>query len=196
VSFEVGPGEVVALTGPSGCGKSTLLKVLLGFVTPDEGAVHLGSFDLAALDPDAWRTQVAWVPQRPHLFAGTLAENIALGRPETTLRQLERAVQDAGLAELVASLPAGLDTVLGEGGSGLSAGERQRLALARAFVRDAPLLLLDEPTANLDGDTEDQVLDAVRRLVRGRTALVVAHRPALAAMADRVVVLEGSEVVS
>jgi thiol reductant ABC exporter CydD subunit len=194
VTLTVAPGEVVALTGPSGCGKTTLLKVLLGFARPLSGTVRIGSCDLADLDPDAWRAQVAWVPQRPHLFAGSLADNIALGRPGATAGQLRRAVADAGLTDLVARLPGGLETTLGEGGSGLSAGERQRLALARAFLRDAPLLLLDEPTANLDGDTEDQVLDAVRRLVRGRTAVVVAHRPALAALADRVVRLQPTDV--
>lgn len=187
LNLRVGPGEVVALSGPSGCGKSTLLKVLLGFVQPAAGTVRIGSTDLADLDADAWRAQVAWVPQRPHLFAGSLADNIALGRPDATTEQLRQAVDDAGLGSLIARLPEGLDTVVGEDGTGLSAGERQRLALARAFLRDAPLLLLDEPTANLDGETEDEVLRAVRRLVGGRTALVVAHRPALAAMADRVV---------
>jgi thiol reductant ABC exporter CydD subunit len=189
VSLRVGPGEVVALTGPNGCGKSTLLKVLLGFVSPAAGVVRIGATDLAVLDADVWRAQVAWVPQRPHLFAGSLAENIALGRPGAPVGELHRAVAQAGLTDLVARLPQGLDTVLGEGGAGLSGGERQRLALARAFMRDAPLLLLDEPTANLDGDTEDQVLAAVRRLVRGRTVIVVAHRPALAAVADRVVAM-------
>ena len=194
VSLQVAPGEVVALTGPSGCGKSTLLKVLLGFVAPGAGAVRIGPVDLGGLDADLWRAQVAWVPQRPHLFAGTLADNIALGRPDASPTELRRAVDDAGLADVVERLPEGLGAVLGEGGAGLSAGERQRVALARAFLRDAPLLLLDEPTANLDGDTEDQVLHAVRRLVRGRTTLIVAHRPALAAMADRVVSLRHAEV--
>jgi len=191
LSLRVAQGEVVALIGPSGCGKSTLLKVLLGFVRPAAGTVRIGPTDLSDLDADAWRAQVAWVPQRPHLFAGSLADNIALGRPNATGEQLRRAVVDAGLASLVRRLPHGLDTVVGEDGAGLSAGERQRLALARAFLRDAPLLLLDEPTANLDGETEDEVLSAVRRLVVGRTALVVAHRPALAAMADRVVGVMG-----
>ena len=194
LDLRVAPGEVVAVTGPSGCGKSTLLKVLLGFVRPASGSVRLGPVDLADLDADAWRSQVAWVPQRPHLFAGSIADNISLGRPDATVDELRRAVDDAGLTTLVARLPEGLATVLGEGGAGLSAGERQRLALARAFLRDAPLLLLDEPTANLDGDTEDQVLEALRQLVRGRTALVVAHRPALAGIADRVITLARTEV--
>jgi thiol reductant ABC exporter CydD subunit len=193
-SLAVQPGEVVAVVGPSGCGKSTLLGVLLGFVTPERATVRVGDVDLATIDPDAWRRSVAWVPQRPHLFATSIADNIRLGRPDASAEEVARAVADAGLTELVARLPGGLDARLGEGGAGLSAGERQRVALARAFLRDAPLLLLDEPTANLDGETEAQVVDAVRRLVRGRTAVIVAHRPALIALADRVIVLAAVQV--
>ena len=147
----------------------------------------MGDTDLGDLDPDAWRTQVAWVPQRPHLFARSIADNVRLGRPDAGDDDVRAAITDAGLDEVVARLPMGLDTVLGHDGAGLSAGERQRVALARAFVRDSPLLLLDEPTANLDGRTEECVLDAVRRLMVGRTALIVAHRPSLLAMADRVI---------
>jgi ATP-binding cassette, subfamily C, bacterial CydCD len=186
----VAPGETVALCGPSGCGKSTLLSVVLGLRSPDAGTVTLGGVDLADLDVEAWRRQIGWVPQRPHLFARSLSDNVRLGRPHASDDEVAAALDDAGLSEVVRRLPFGADTVLGQSGWGLSAGERQRLALARAFVRDAPLLLLDEPTANLDRETEASVLMAVRRLMEGRTALVVAHRPALAALADRVVELE------
>jgi thiol reductant ABC exporter CydD subunit len=187
ITLTVEPGEVLAVTGPSGSGKSTLLAVLLGFVQPDAGVVRVGDVELAALDPDAWRRRIAWVPQRPHLFASSVADNIRLGRPEAGLGDVRHAAAMAGLGELLDRLPSGLDTVLGQDGAGLSAGERQRVALARAFLRDAPLLLLDEPTANLDGRTEADVLDAVSRLAAGRTVVLVAHRPALLSLADRVV---------
>ncbi|MCX5377147.1 thiol reductant ABC exporter subunit CydD [Streptomyces sp. NBC_00091] len=187
VSFAVEPGECVALTGPSGAGKSTLLGVLLGFVTPTAGRVRVGEADLSALSLDQWRERIAWVPQRPHLFAGSIAENVRLARPEARDDAVEAALRDAGAWEFVSALPRGADTLLGEGGAGLSAGQRQRLALARAFLADRPVLLLDEPTAALDGETEAAVVEAVRRLAVGRTVLLVVHRPALLAVADRIV---------
>jgi thiol reductant ABC exporter CydD subunit len=190
ISIAVEPGEVVAITGPSGCGKSTLLAVLLGFVAPQEGSVQLGGVDLARLDPDAWRARISWMPQRPHLFAASIAENIRLGRPDATGEQVWDAVVAAGLEDVVNAKPGGLEAMLGDRGSGLSVGERQRVALARAFLRDAPVLLLDEPTANLDGATEETVLAALGRLVRGRTVILVAHRPPLVELADRVLRLD------
>ncbi|MFD8257526.1 thiol reductant ABC exporter subunit CydD [Streptomyces griseoluteus] len=193
VSFSVEPGETVALIGPSGAGKSTLLSVLLGFVGPTAGRVRVGGADLADLDLEEWRSKIAWVPQRPHLYAGTIAENVRLARPDADDTAVRRALGDAGALEFVDALPAGADTVLGEDGSGLSAGQRQRLALARAFLADRPVLLLDEPTAALDGATEADVVAAVRRLSVGRTVLLVVHRPALLEVADRVVRLELSE---
>ncbi|MGW7456986.1 thiol reductant ABC exporter subunit CydD [Streptomyces sp. NPDC054797] len=193
VSLTVGPGECVALTGPSGAGKSTLLQVLLGFVSPTAGRVRIAGVDLAELSPAQWREQIAWVPQRPHLFAGTLAENVRLARPAASDAEVATALQDAGAGDFVAALPRGADTLLGEGGAGLSAGQRQRLALARAFLADRPVLLLDEPTAALDGETEAGVVDAVRRLAVGRTVLLVVHRPALLAVADRVVPLAAGD---
>ncbi|WP_055525141.1 thiol reductant ABC exporter subunit CydD [Streptomyces graminilatus] len=190
VSFAVGAGETVALVGPSGAGKSTLLHALLGFVRPMEGRVSVGGADLAGLDLEQWRSRVAWVPQRPHLFAGSIAENVRLARPDADDTAVRRALADAGALEFVDALPEGVRTALGEDGAGLSAGQRQRLALARAFLADRPVLLLDEPTAALDGETEAEVVAAVRRLAVGRTVLLVVHRPALLAVADRVVRLE------
>ncbi|OKJ22760.1 ABC transporter [Streptomyces sp. CB00316] len=189
-SLTVEPGETVALVGPSGVGKSTLLNVVLGFAVPDEGRVRVGGQDLAELDLERWRSRIAWVPQRPHLFAGTIAENVRLARPDADDEAVVAALRDAGAYDFVAELPDGERSLLGEDGAGLSAGQRQRLALARAFLADRPLLLLDEPTASLDGETEAGVVDAVRRLAAGRTVLLVVHRPALLAVADRVVTLE------
>ncbi|MEV7795347.1 thiol reductant ABC exporter subunit CydD [Streptomyces sp. NPDC087512] len=190
VSLDVAPGETVALVGPSGAGKSTLLHALLGFVGPSEGRISIGGADLADIDPAQWHSRVAWVPQRPHLFAGSVAENVRLARPEADDDAVRRALRDAGALEFVDALPDGAGTVLGEDGAGLSAGQRQRLALARAFLADRPVLLLDEPTAALDGATEAEVVAAVRRLAAGRTVLLVVHRPALLEIADRVVRLE------
>ncbi|MGC5029945.1 thiol reductant ABC exporter subunit CydD [Micromonospora sp. DT229] len=194
VSLTIRPGERIAIIGPSGAGKSTLLGLLLGFVTPTRGRVTVGGVDLAEADLDGWRRQVAWVPQRAHLFAASLADNIRLGTPEAPATAVEKAVSDAALDEVIAALPDGLDTLLGERGHGLSSGQRQRVALARAFLRDAPVVLLDEPTARLDSAAEAAVLSATHRLVAGRTALLVAHRPALLADADRILRVEDGRV--
>ncbi|SCL61542.1 thiol reductant ABC exporter subunit CydD [Micromonospora chersina] len=194
VTLTIRPGERVAVIGPSGAGKSTLLHLLLGFVTPTAGRVTVDGVDLAGVDLDAWRRELAWVPQRAHLFAGSLADNIRLGAPDTPDAALAGAVTDAALDEVVAALPDGLGTTLGERGHGLSSGQRQRVALARAFLRDAPLVLLDEPTARLDSASEAVVLAATRRLVAGRTALLVAHRPALLEDADRILRVEDGRV--
>ncbi|MGW6139013.1 thiol reductant ABC exporter subunit CydD [Streptomyces sp. NPDC055140] len=188
--FEVAPGETVALVGPSGVGKSTLLSAALGFVRPQAGRVLVGGADLAGLDRAAWHARVAWVPQRPQLYAGSIADNVRLVRPDASPAEVEEALREAGAQDFVRALPDGADTLLGEDGAGLSAGQRQRLALARAFLADRPVVLLDEPTAALDGETEAGIVEAVRRLAAGRTVLLVVHRPALLAVADRVVRLD------
>ncbi|MDN5860375.1 MAG: thiol reductant ABC exporter subunit CydD, partial [Pseudonocardia sp.] len=191
VSLVIAPGERVAVVGPSGAGKSTLLHLLLGFVTPDEGRVLVDGVDLRELDVEAWRRAIGWVPQHPHLFAGSVADNIRLGRAEAACSDVRAAARAARADGFVEELPDGYDTVLGERGAGLSAGQRQRIALARAYLRDAPLVLLDEPTARLDLAGEDAVVKAATRLLAGRTAVLVAHRPALLAAADRMIRLDG-----
>jgi ATP-binding cassette subfamily C protein CydCD len=188
-SLVLSPGETLALVGPSGGGKTTLLNVLLGFTEPAAGRVLVEGTPLSEFDPGSWRSQIAWVPQRPYLFAGTIAENVRLARPDATDAQVRAALGDAGALDFVRDLGA----PLGEGGAGLSAGQRQRIALARAFLADRPLLLLDEPTANLDGETEAAVVAAVRRLAVGRTVLLVVHRPALLAIADRTLQVGGPQ---
>jgi ATP-binding cassette, subfamily C, bacterial CydCD len=195
LSLAIRPGEVLALAGPSGCGKSTVISVLLGLLMPTDGSVRVGGIAFEDLDIAAWRGQLAWMPQQPFLFRGSILENVRAGRAEASEADVTAALDGAGLLEVVRALPHGVHTPLGERGAGLSAGERQRLALARALVRDASLLLLDEPTANLDGATERNVIETIARLSKGRTVLLSAHRPALLALADRVVRLTPQPVV-
>ena len=189
------PGDRIALVGPSGGGKSTLVGLLLGFVTPSAGQITVDGADLAELDLGGWRQRLAWVPQRAHLFAATLAENIALGTPDATRDHIESAALEAHLGDVIGALPGGLDTPLGERGHGLSSGERQRLALTRAFLRTrSELILLDEPTARLDAKSEQAVIDATERLIAGRTAVFVAHRPAMLRLATRVIRVDGGRL--
>jgi ATP-binding cassette subfamily C protein CydD len=185
----------VAVVGESGAGKSTILSLLLRFATPRAGRILAGETDLADVSPDAWRDRIAWVPQRTHLFAGTIAENIRLGNPDATGAELRRAATLAGALPFIEDLPSGFDTPVGEGGEGLSGGERQRIALARAFLRDAPLVLLDEPTAHLDATTAAEIETVIARLSAGRTVMVVAHHPGLALAADRVLHVGGGLVL-
>lgn len=197
VSFTVRGGEMVALAGPSGVGKTTLLEVLAGLVSADEGTVVAagpdGSVPVAELDPSAWRSHVGYVAQEPYLFPGSVADNVRLAAPAATAAEIMDALASVGLGGLDPAMP------LGEGGSGLSTGQRRRIAIARAVVRDAPLLLLDEPTAGLDEATERQVLATVHALARrdGRAVVVVAHRSAALASADRIVdVVSAGEAVA
>ena len=187
LGLELRRGEVVALVGRSGAGKTSLAALLLGLRRPDAGTVRVDDADLATLDLAAWRRQVSWVPQRPTLFHGSVAHNIALGAGDVSAEQVRAAARLAGADEFVRDLPRGYDTTIGEGGRGLSAGETRRIALARALVREAPLLILDEPTADLDAESAALVTAAVGQAREGRAVLVIEHRPALARLADRVV---------
>jgi thiol reductant ABC exporter CydD subunit len=190
LELELEPGRTTALVGPSGAGKSTVATLALRLADPTAGRVSCGGHDLREIAPEAWRERVAWVPQRTRLFAGTIAQNIALAVPDAARERILAAAHAAGLEELLGQLPDDLQTRVGEGGRGLSAGQAQRVGLARAFLRDAPLVVLDEPTAHLDADTAAAVGDAIARLAEGRTALLIAHDASLAARAERIVTLQ------
>jgi ATP-binding cassette subfamily C protein CydD len=195
VSFTLRAGECVALVGPSGAGKTTIANLLLRFVEPGAGRILADHVALADLPPDAWREQIAWVPQAPYLFNASAAENIRLARPTASLSEVIQAAQQAHAHEFIATLPQGYDTPLGERGARLSGGQAQRIALARAFLRAAQLLLLDEATAHLDPAHEALVQETIAHLARGRTTLVIAHRPATIARADRVLVVRAGRLV-
>jgi len=194
LSLEIRPGERLALVGPSGAGKSTVVNLLLGFARPDAGQIWVGDRPLKDLDLEAWRRHLAWVPQTPRLFHGTLLDNIRLGRPEATLEEVQAAAQLARAASFIERLPQAYQTLVGERGQGLSGGEIRRIALARAFLRDAPLVILDEPTASLDRESERQVAAGIERLAEGRTLVTIAHRLASVRRADRVLVLHQGRV--
>jgi ATP-binding cassette subfamily C protein CydD len=195
ISFRMPAGRSVALVGASGAGKSTAASLLLRFMDPSEGCITADGRRLTELSPGAWRASLAWVPQRPHLFAGSVAENIRLARPEAGDDAIARAARAANAADFIERLSAGYETPVGEAGARLSGGQRQRIAIARAFLRDAPVLVLDEPTSYQDEASEAAIADALARLSLGRTVLVIAHRLRLAEEADQVVVLAAGRVV-
>ncbi|HEX7380886.1 MAG TPA: thiol reductant ABC exporter subunit CydD [Nevskiaceae bacterium] len=195
VTLRVAPQEHVALIGATGAGKSTLMNLLLGFMPVTAGQIIVAGQRLDELQPEAWRQTLAWVPQRAHLFAGSVADNIALGLHDCPRAAIVAAAERAQARAFIEALPQGFDALVGEGGAGLSGGEVQRIALARAFLRDAPLVILDEPTASLDVESESAVVAALEQLRRGRTMISIAHRLHTVRAADRVIVLEEGRVV-
>jgi ABC-type multidrug transport system fused ATPase/permease subunit len=195
VRLEIEPGERVAFVGRSGAGKTTLVSLVLRFYRPVAGRVMLDRTDIDALDLTWLRRQVALVLQEPIIFSGTLRENIAYGRPGATEDDVVAASRAADLHDFIAALPDAYHTEVGERGVRLSGGQRQRLSIARAFLKDAPILILDEPTSNLDATTERQIFTSLDRLARGRTTLVISHRLATVQRADRIVVLADGQVV-
>lgn len=189
------PGERVALVGASGAGKTTLINLLLGFIQPNQGRILLNEHLLGDIDLAEWRRCIAWVPQNPRLIHGSVRENIALGLDHVSLPSVELAAQQANILDFIRKLPQGLETLVGEGGRGLSGGQIQRIALARAMLRDARLVLLDEATAHLDAETEHLVQSAIVRLTKGKTSLIVAHRLNTVRQADRILVLDKGCIV-
>lgn len=188
------PGEVVALVGPSGAGKSTVTKLILRMYDPDCGAVRLDNDDVRSLTLGSLRENIALLLQETLIFHGTIGENIAYGRNGSTLEEVRRAARLADVDEFAQHLPRGYDTVIGERGRWLSGGQRQRIAIARALVRDAPVLILDEPATGLDDETRARVAEPLRRLMTGRTTIVIAHDPRTIAMADHVLTLDGGHL--
>ena len=194
VSFELPPNERIALIGPSGSGKSTIAQLLLGFIRPDSGQILVNDQPLTELEINDWRRQLAWLPQRPQLFQGTLLDNIRLGIPGASLDAVALAAKRARADEFIDRLPQGYDTQVGERGAGLSGGQIQRIALARAFLRQARLVILDEATASLDPASEALVQTGIEALAQGRTLLIIAHRLATVRQADRIIVLANGQV--
>ncbi|WP_194762750.1 ABC transporter ATP-binding protein [Microbacterium sp. UFMG61] len=195
IDLRIAPGETVAFVGSSGSGKSTLLNLVLGFVRPTRGRILLDGADMQELDLRTVRRSISVVPQESVLFEGSVFDNIAYGMPDVTPDRVEQALRDANAWEFVSEQPHGWDTVVGERGARLSGGQRQRLAIARALVRDPRILLLDEATSALDPESEGLVKEALERLMRGRTTLVVAHRLSTIRQADRIIVLEHGRIV-
>lgn len=194
ISCEIPPGQTTALVGPSGAGKSTIANLLLRFIQPDNGKILIEDQNLNEIDPQRWREQIAWVSQKPYLFHRSIAENIRLARPTAPFERVVEAARLANIHEFIETLPQGYDTPVGEQGARLSGGQAQRIALARAFLKDAPFLILDEPTANLDPGVEALIRQAMERLMAGRTVLLIAHRLNTVTRAHQIIVLSGGEI--
>jgi ATP-binding cassette subfamily B protein len=195
LSLAIAPGETVAVVGPSGAGKSTLFQLALRFYDPQEGRVLVDGIDLRDADPAAIRNRIAVVPQETVIFASSAKDNIRYGRWDASDEEIVEAAKAANAHEFLDTLPERYDTFLGEGGARLSGGQRQRIVIARALLRDAPLLLLDEATSALDAKSEKLVQEALERLMKTRTTIVIAHRLATTRAADRIIVMDGGRIV-
>jgi ATP-binding cassette subfamily B protein len=196
VSCEIAAGTFCAILGPSGAGKSTVADLLVRFLDPDAGSIAVDGVDIRMVRLEDLRREIVLVDQSPHLFNSSIAENISYSRPESTRAEVEAAGREAGLEEMILRLPEGYDTKTGERGLALSAGERQRIVLARALLRNPSVLILDEPTSALDPETERIVAQNLRKSLHGRTVIVITHRPALAEIADTVLHLRDGKIVT
>ena len=195
ITLEALPGQTIAIVGPTGAGKSTLVSLLPRFFDPTSGRVTVDGHDVRSVRLKSLRDQVAVVLQEPFLFPMTVAENVAYGRPDASRRKIKAACKAANAHDFIQNLPEGYDTIIGERGATLSGGERQRLSIARALLKDAPILILDEPTSALDADTEASLLDALKRLTMGRTTFIIAHRLSTIRNADKIVVLKEGRII-
>lgn len=195
ITFEAQPGQVVAVVGPTGAGKTTLMGLMIRFYDPDEGRVLLDGIDLRAMRLESLRAQISLVPQEPMLFSSTIGDNIRYGRLDASFDEIIQAAKDANAHDFITRLPEGYDTRVGERGAQLSGGERQRICVARAFLKDAPILILDEPTSSIDSRTEAVILDALDRLMEGRTTFVIAHRLSTVRHADLILTVDGGQLV-
>ena len=194
VSFTIKPGQLVGIVGPTGSGKSTVVSMIPRFYDPTKGLIKIDGYDLRDLSLKALREQIGYVLQDTALFRGTIAENIAFGRPGASREEIIKAAELANAHEFISKMAQGYDTIVGERGSTLSGGQRQRIGIARAMVRNNPILLLDEPTAALDSESEKLVIEALERLMKGRTVIMIAHRLTTIRDADQIIVISGGVV--
>ena len=192
--LEIQPGEVVALAGPSGVGKTTLVNLLLRFYSPHNGQILLDDHPLESLDSRSLRGQISLVNQDPFLFSTTVGENILYGKPEANYREVQQAARAANIHEFIETLPKGYDTTVGQRGVALSGGQRQRIALARAFLKDGAILILDEATTSVDSEAEALIQDALIKLMEGHTTLIIAHRLSTLHLAERIIILENGQI--
>lgn len=195
ISFEIERGQHIALVGASGAGKSTIAALLMRFIEPTSGRIFLDDIPFARIDAKTWRQHIAWMPQRPYLFNMSIADNIRLGQPHANQKAVINAAKQAFGHDFIQTFPEGYGTIVGERGARLSSGQAQRIALARAFLRDAPFVILDEPTANLDPETEEQIQQAITRLLQGRTALIIAHRLNTITRVQRLLVIQDGQII-
>lgn len=195
INFELHKGEKIALVGPTGAGKSTIASLLLKFIKPDRGEIYVDSIPLSKISADTWRDFVSWIPQSPYIFNTTILENILIARPDASFEEVVDAAKAAHAHEFITELEKGYETIVGERGARLSGGQAQRIAIARAFLKNSPILIFDEATANLDPEIENMITEATYRLMQSKSALIIAHKLSTVFRADRIIVLENGKIV-